>query len=715
MALSLTDSVEKAAARLVGDAAKQWFAKLIQPQQYVGEVYSIGYSTALVQVHDFQRQKVGGIPSLSFLIATRINPEAESQIDFAAEDSAVILLRVLDSAPLPQDVEAERIRVESAQHVTGELSVHWDGQQAMDAQTAHLLSFAGLKCRVIGTFFLEPTGGQGPTNTNLQLRFGSDLANFYPNRGLKVFKPTGEALSVIVNYQDPDRLDKLASFARVPIGGVRYASTNRAFQGVGGVEVSISPADLLAQKTALFAMTRVGKSNTVKVIAKSVFNLRFDATNPVKIGQLIFDPNGEYAQENVQDATQQRNPSALKNVWQQPGGLQADVVTYGLHSNPRDPSRKLVLINFYEDAMLDIGKEMIDTALSSQNVSQAQYLQSFRLVRFQPPDQNLFPIPGEYQGALTRYSRRVLVYRTLLKKAGFGLPANLKQPSSQGLFKQELLARMTAFQAGPRGKDQDKVAAIHTAAATLTKPQPSWDALADAFTGLLHYLGTDDFADWDTKEYIPKSSSGESWADDDLKRLLGMFAYPKAVSLLALVKDQHATTTVGDYADAIYAELVAGRLVIFDQSGEESVVTQSAAERILWRIFLKQQEEFKAAREPANVLVYIEEAHNLLPPGSEEDTKNIWAKTAKEGGKYNVGMVYATQEPSSIQTNILKATANWFIGHLNNTDETRVVSKHYDFEDFAESLIRAQDRGFLRVKTLSNLFTVPVQIFRFEV
>ncbi len=261
----ILDAIGEDQRRATTSLARELLGSLVQKDQYVGEVVSLGYDVAVVQIHDFNRQQVGGIPSLSFLVATRTN--TTSDFDYMAEDSSVILLRVMDAAPLPNAAEADRVRVEAAQRVSGETDLHWDDQKMMDGTTHHLLSFAGIKCRVIGTFFVDKISNKA--GAHLDLCFGSDISNYYPNRGLKVYKPNGLALKRIVNYQAPDRSDRRTNRS-VTVGDIRYASTNRSFQGVNDVSVQLMPDDLLGQKTALFGMTRTGKSNTTKVILKSI-------------------------------------------------------------------------------------------------------------------------------------------------------------------------------------------------------------------------------------------------------------------------------------------------------------------------------------------------------------------------------------------------------------------------------------------------------------
>ena len=84
-------SISQALNRSLTAPDRELLTDLFDAEAYVGEVFSLSYETALVQVHDFHRRQVGGIPALSFLVATRIDPTA----DFDTEDEG----RVNHSAP----------------------------------------------------------------------------------------------------------------------------------------------------------------------------------------------------------------------------------------------------------------------------------------------------------------------------------------------------------------------------------------------------------------------------------------------------------------------------------------------------------------------------------------------------------------------------------------------------------------------------------------
>ena len=150
----------------------------------------------------------------------------------------------------------------------------------------------------------------------------------------------------------------------------------------------------------------------------------------------------------------------------------------------------------------------------------------------------------------------------------------------------------------------------------------------------------------------------------------------------------------------------------------------------MWRILRHQQEKFRSAvaqldptKPPdesqateGHIIIYVEEAHNLLPNANVRDAlKTVWAKAAKEGSKYNIGLVLATQAPSTIMREILNETDNWVLSYLNSGTERRFVADYMDFADFIDQIGKVSEQGFVRIRTLSQAYTVPVQLDKFVI
>jgi hypothetical protein len=652
---------------------------------FVGYVYGMGFDEVLVLTNDDWKHRVNGIPHNSFLVAAGFNP---GRLTDAAEiDKEVVLLRVLEPVTLPQDNDLVRTRIEHHQRRTSDEQFPGDVNDGLDPITAAELQSGGLKCRILGTFYMEAG----------ELRLGSDIENFMTLSRMRAYKPTANALSLIVNHVNPEVRRKAreealnAGFVRIPspidIGTVRYTSTARMHRGqnVPLVTVMIQPTDFLARRTAVLGMTRTGKSNTVKTTVSAVALAAMK--DNINVGQLIFDVNGEYVNANHQD-----DGSSIADVFPDHTVRYRAVETQGFED---------IRPNFYIECAQALN--LIQALFKSDNSPfSGQDLDAFMSSSLDEPDQ-------QDRSEHMRWSRHKAVFQCILFRAGYAVPTvqTIEVPTVDVLTRQ---VRTWAETQEPQ---------VNVNIPSRPQIPPSE---ACAWFEQLRIINLS-LREQQSQGGLPKigiesSTRGSSWVDPTLEALLNMLSRENSRGqafggwrAILKYRPYHSSRRMADITNEIITHLDNGRIVILDLSVGPIEIREVLSKRIASRIFDRQMADMHVGRVPQNIVLYVEEAHNLI--GKKAELTDTWPRIAKEGAKARIAFVYATQEPSSVHPNILANTENWFVTHLNNDDELKTLGKFYDFSDFINSLKAAQDVGFARIKTLSAPFVVPTQINRF--
>src|SRR5690606_23305563 len=139
------------------------------------------------------------------------------------------------------------------------------------------------------------------------------------------------------------------------------------------------------------------KSNVVKLIAQSIFETTAVSKN---VGQLIFDINGEYANDNPQD-----DNLSIRSAYPD------RCVVYALSKKDSTPSKPLK-IDFYLHP--DNGHRILGTLLREAGRSSI-YIDRFLSVDIPKFDQLKEMGPGDK----LRAERKILLYWSILNKAGF--------------------------------------------------------------------------------------------------------------------------------------------------------------------------------------------------------------------------------------------------------------------------------------------------------
>lgn len=621
-------------------------AKQHDKSRFVGYVLDIGYGEITIITCDPFKVAVGGIPRNSLLIMVPSTYESNGN----KVPPHFTLLRVLDSAPTPLSSEVQQTYFELQKKSMPELDVFTQSE----------LQWGALKTSVLGMFYPHP-------NDQDAIEFSGDLNNYLSAHKYLIYSPNDDLLDLVNNTIVP--LENRFLIGKLRMTECRLPLPDKLLPNVA---IYLSTNDFKGTRTAMFGKTRLGKSNVVKLIIQSLIETTKTTKN---VGQLIFDINGEYANDNPQD----NNLSIA-------GAYPDCCVVYALTKKENTVSKPLKL-DFYEHP--ESSHKIIATLLKEAGRGSI-YIERFLSVDIPSLDQ----ISQLEHGEKKRAIRKILLYWTILNKAGY--KADIEKLKERinidpGLNKE---AMEIIF-----GKDDKKWPKIKTL-----------DDLTSFFDRVI---------ETNRQSKIPSSTPKKNLfdADDDalfdfLKPASSVSAGPGLLQRYRIYHDKNA----GNFIDQILNELDIGKTVILDLGNANDEVMHYFSRELSLAVFRHQTTKFTTNNLGNHfVQLYFEEAHNLFGYNDNSDDTLIYRRFAKEGAKYHIGMVYSTQSPTTINPDLLAQTENFFVAHLSSQDDVNKLAKlNIAYESLKNDILQAKTIGYIRMLTRSHRFVVSMQALRFS-
>lgn len=620
-------------------------ARRYEDLRFVGYVLDISYDTVTIITSDPFKVAVGGVPRNSLLIMVPANMENLPP--------HLTLLRVLEAAPTPLSQAVQQTYFELQKKSMPELDVFTQSE----------LQWGALKTAVLGMFYPNPDDLDS-------IEFSGDLNNFVSAHKYRVYAPDNQLLDLIVNCLVPE--DNRFELGRLRLTECRLGLPNRPMPDVA---VHVSTTDFMGTRTAMFGKTRLGKSNVVKLIAQSLIETTTESHN---VGQLIFDINGEYANDNPQDDSR-----SLRSAFQD------RCIVYAL--TPKEGTTSYPLrLNFYEQP--DSAHRVLGSLLA-QDGRDSGYIKSFTSVELP----NLNEIRDMARNEQIRARRKILFFWAILRKAGFIYNEEQIRPLiDQGFnpsFSQDL--RQEAY----RASSQD-----------VPNPPVSINELRHE----LEIINSFRRSNPNAPSLRSTGSGNPTFEPDDIALLEFLDPVPgrSGVTLIQSYRIYHDPNARNFVAD-ILARLDRGETVILDLGNANEEVMRYFSNQLSAAVFRHQLMKFTENRLGEHYIqLYFEEAHNLFP--SQEEPTDTYSRFAKEGAKYHIGMVYSTQSPTTVYRDLLAQTENFFIAHLSSADEARSLGRlNVAYASMADDILMAKTPGYMRMLTRSHRFVIPVQAHRF--
>ena len=581
------------------------------------------------------------------------------------------------SPPALAQIDRTRVAVLRAQEMEGwpERGTHeWTtiepwlqgGASAVPMAVAPCTHLGVLRCELLGLYQARGAAGLAPT-------FSGDMSLSMPVTCLHLYQADAAATEMLVNGTVPAQ-------GRIPMGWMR--SGEDVAPSTQAQHAHVSTRDFLGKRTALFGKTRLGKSNTVKLIAQGILDVTRD--NP-HAGQIIFDVNGEYANINPQDGE-----SALASAYKD------RCIPYFLSFMESNPDARYLRFNFYErseDAFAVMQELLPPEVAQSPALSGLFTCRLPALVRHAHDNDVVFQ----------RRLRKIMLFWALLESAGFDSDSDRLKNLLQVQFGLQL-----PFNPG-FGPNLRKAA--YLAVQNMPPPTTPFSFLAMA----LEMRVVARFSK--TYPNDPSlSPNGQYLFDTDEEIMIELLCSNSGPGPSALRPCMpFHSPRASDFTHDILQALAQSKTVVLNLGSANEQIIRYFSKSLCLSIFREQERKFVNNQLDGHyVQIYFEEAHMIFPP-NQGNVINVYSRFAKEGAKFNIGIVYCTQSPTTVNVDLLSQTENFFIGHLASRTETDYLSAvQVAFQGCEGQIMRSRTPGFMQMLTHSHRYVVPVQMKMYD-
>ena len=486
----------------------------------------------------------------------------------------------------------------------------------------------------------------------------------YPSVGDSVIVPSQEQLKAIVQNKDEN--------ARIKIGVAPMAANAPVF---------VDPDKLFGRHLAILGNTGSGKSCSVAgLIRWSIEAAKGNSNNgqPVNARFIIFDPNGEYGncfndlgnvkryevkiREN-QGAQQLKVPSLMWNSWEWASIAQASART----------QRPILRRALREIKNAEISKD------DNINILFKNFLISLKisLLNYQKDGAKLSEWPGKQN------------YGEFLENIKKSLETLLKTLENQKYdnIKQNLINKLDEIFNNHHKNDKGYYPAF-----SLEEVNPLLEILNNAENSigkLIPYEGPDEdspvfFKNEDFLAHIERLSqeaNQQQYLDFFLMRVRSLFTDKRIASVIN-TETSDEITLENWLKEYIGKNDSNPSITIIDLSLLPSEILFLVVSVMARIIFEAHHRYKKQMGQTLPTVLVVDEAHNLIKRYETEDDNisaqrlctQIFEKIAKEGRKFGVGLVLASQRPSELSQTVL-SQCNTFLLHRIVSDRDQEMVK----------------------------------------